>query len=340
MAKKTVTQELTNFAVRRSLNPTPAIMHSLAGFDVPLMKGAGEQPVKVQRTTVLGTQGQYGLKVKDGKNAVSTNNIQEVDVAFLEPDHSVLAVSFGLKVHRLSGKVGANIEMCNIPEVEERIRAMNDAYAAAGGFGCLARLYAERIASGAWLWRNRFGANLVVKVAAAVDGQDAGDFTFTETSRDVEALAKVMEIGLTGGGLVGLAVSGLVEIGQGQEVFPSQEMASNTDVSRAYYANEKGDAMMHSQKIGNAIRTIDIWHDAVNEVGALPVEPYGSSIKHQEAFRYARRSFYTLLKQVLVGEGPLLKVREASSLADLDAIEDGHYFFAMLIRGGVFGMKD
>lgn len=125
-AKKTAAQELTNFAVRRSLTPTPALMHSVSP--------SGETtPVKVQRTTILGTQGQYGLKVKDGKSAVSTNNIQEVDVAFLAAEDAVLRVSFGLKVHRLKGSEGANIEMCNIADVEDRIRSMNDAFASAGG---------------------------------------------------------------------------------------------------------------------------------------------------------------------------------------------------------------
>lgn len=201
-------------------------------------------------------------------------------------------------------------------------------------------MYAQRLASGAWLWRNRFGVNLVVKVSATVDGQGSGNFVFEASHNDISELAQVIEKGLAGEGMVSLSVTADVELGQGQEVFPSQEMATNTDVSRVYYANEKGEAMMHSQKIGNAIRTIDIWHDAFEEVGAIPVEPYGSSIKKQDAFRYTSRSFYTLLKQVVAGEGSLLKVLDATSLSDLDSIEDSYYFFAMLVRGGVFGMKE
>lgn len=333
-AKKTTAPVLTNFAVRRSLNPTPAVMHSI--------NDAGEaSPIKVQRTSILGTQGQYGLKIKEGKDIVSTNNIQEVDVAFMSPNSAVLRVQFGLKVHRLSGNAGANIEMCNIPEVEQRICQLNDAYAGAGGFGYLASLYAQRIASGSWLWRNRYGANLVVKVSATTDGEKADEFVYEGGGQqDVASLGDVIGLGLTGERMVSLTITAEVELGRGQEVFPSQQMATNTNVSRVYYADSNDNAMMHSQKLGNAIRTIDIWHDAYNDVGAIPVEPYGSSIRNQQAYRYQSRSFYHLLKQVLAGEGPLFKILEARTLSDLEAIQDAHYFFAMLCRGGVFGMKD
>lgn len=332
-ATKTATQELTNFAVRRSLNPTPARMFSV-------LPDCSQEPVRVQRTTVLGTQGQYGLKVKEGKSAVATNNIQSVDVAFLNPDASELRVQFSLKVQRQSGADGANIEMCNLAEVEKRIREMNDAYAKAGGFRHLAGLYEDRIASGAWLWRNRFGSNLEVGVDATVDGAPAGRFLFVNGEENVAGgLAGIIEKGLIGEGVVSLDVEADIEIGKGQEVYPSQEMASNTDVSRIYYADEAGNAMMHSQKIGNALRTIDIWHPAFDLVGALPVEPYGSSIKKQDAYRFESRSFYSILAQVVAGQGDILRVLEAKSASDLDSIEDVHYFFAMLIRGGVFGMK-
>lgn len=330
---KTTAKVLTNFSVRRALSPTPGYMYSI-------MPDGAEKPVRVQETTVLGTQGQYGLKAKTPDAAVATNNIQAIEVAFLDPEASELLVAFNLKVHRLPSAEGANIEMCNIGEVEERLRKLNEAYTKAGGFRHLAGLYAERIASGAWLWRNRFGSDLEVEVLPSVDGEELAPMRFTTADQAASGeLADLMGQGLAGEALVTLNVRARIDLGQGQEVYPSQEMANNTKVSRVFYKDEKGHAMMHSQKIGNALRTIDCWHPAYDLIGELPVEPYGSSIKKQDAYRFSQRSFYTLLKQVVAGSGPLLEILNAKSVADLDKIEDSHYFFAMLVRGGVFGMK-
>lgn len=280
-------------------------------------------------------RGRFAVVGEDDR--VSTNNPQAVDVAYLNRQSSVLVVDFGLKIFRESGNRGASISACNLAGFEQSIRALNDAYAQAGGFSYLAELYVERIASGAWLWRNRFGSDLKVTVKARLDGQPAGEFVFTEAVADLKPLASLVEKGLLGEGVVDLFVSGQIDIGVGQQVYPSQEMATNADASRVYYCNEKSEAMMHSQKIGNALRTIDIWHDSYDMVGALPVEPYGSSIRRQDAYRYESRSFYTLIDQVLSGQGPILDILKARTLSDLDRIQDSHYFMAMLVRGGVFG---
>lgn len=55
-----------------------------------------------------------------------------------------------------------------------------------------------------------------------------------------------------------LNVEAQVLLGAGQEIFPSQELVldSNSSKSRLLYQVDNV-AGMHSQKIGNAIRTID-----------------------------------------------------------------------------------
>ena len=76
-----------------------------------------------------------------------------------------------------------------------------------------------------------------------------------------------------------LQVDTYVLLGGGQEVFPSQELildkTGKSKKSKFLYAVDKV-AALHSQKIGNALRTIDTWHPAANEVGPIAVEPYGS----------------------------------------------------------------
>ena len=84
-----------------------------------------------------------------------------------------------------------------------------------------------------------------------------------------------------------------------------------------------------SQKIGNAIRTIDTWYpDFGTEagVGPIPVDPYGAITTMGKAFRspQGKKDFYTLFDKFASGES-------------LECVEDEHFVMAVMIRGGVFG---
>lgn len=84
---------------------------------------------------------------------------------------------------------------------------------------------------------------------------------------------------------------------------------------------------MHSQKIGNALRTIDTWYpDAGNPIA---VEPYGSVTSQGMACRQPTKKsdFYSLL------DDWMLKDKSPDS-------GNQHYVMAMFIRGGVFGSSD
>jgi CRISPR-associated protein Csy3 len=89
---------------------------------------------------------------------------------------------------------------------------------------------------------------------------------------------------------------------------------------------------MHSQKIGNALRTIDTWYpkgETDDDLGPIAVEPYGSVTSQGKAYRQPKdkADFYNLLDAwVLKGKAP--------------EIGDQHFVMATLIRGGVFGEKD
>lgn len=87
---------------------------------------------------------------------------------------------------------------------------------------------------------------------------------------------------------------------------------------------------MHSQKIGNALRTIDTWYPQAEELelGPIAVEPYGSVTSRGKAYRQPAKKmdFYTLLDSwVTKGQMP--------------DIAQQHFVMATLIRGGVFGEK-
>jgi CRISPR-associated protein Csy3 len=113
-------------------------------------------------------------------------------------------------------------------------------------------------------------------------------------------------------------------------VFPSQELILDRgkgDKSRTLYCVNKT-AGIHSQKLGNAIRTVDTWYpdDSDEDMGPIAVEPYGSVTTQGKAYRQPKQNadFYSLLDRwVLKDEAP-------------DA-GNQHFVIATLIRGGVFG---
>src|SRR5690606_32764544 len=117
-------------------------------------------------------------------------------------------------------------------------------------------------------------------------------------------------------------------IGAGQEVFPSQELILDRgrgDKSKTLYSVQ-GVAGIHSQKLGNAIRTIDTWYTGADELGPIAVDPYGSVTTQGKASRQPREKtdFYSLLDNWITKD-------------KIPAIEQQHFVLATLIRGGVFG---
>ena len=85
---------------------------------------------------------------------------------------------------------------------------------------------------------------------------------------------------------------------------------------------------MHSQKLGNALRTVDTWYPGAGEgeLGPIAVEPYGSVTTQGHAYRQPRdkMDFYTLLDTWLLKD-------------QVPVAEQQHFVMATLIRGGVFG---
>ena len=86
---------------------------------------------------------------------------------------------------------------------------------------------------------------------------------------------------------------------------------------------------MHSQKIGNAIRTIDTWYPTPEEgesVGPISVEPYGAVTSRGKAYRQPtqKADFYSLFDRWILNDHK-------------PELGNQHYVVANLIRGGVFG---
>ncbi len=271
--------------------------------------------------------------------AIENPNPQTVDVAALPHDADTLQVRFTLRVLAGAGTPSA----CNDAAYRGKLLDTVAHYRENIGFGELARRYAANLANGRFLWRNRIGAEQVeVHVSQLVDGKAAQKWTFDALElgmrdfdvggKDLTELGDLISEGLNGNQHVLLQVTAFVRIGAGQEVFPSQELILDRgrgDKSKTLYEVKQGSlaiAAIHSQKIGNAIRTIDTWYPDAENNGPIAVEPYGSVTTQGKAYRQPKQKqdFYTLLDNWVLKD-------------DTPAKEQQHFVIATLIRGGVFG---
>ena len=270
--------------------------------------------------------------------AIENPNLQTVDVATLPSDADTLKVNFTLRVLAGTGTPSA----CNNADYQAKLRSTVQGYVQANGFRELARRYATNLANGRFLWHNRVGAEMVeIQVSQLVDGAVAQTWTFDALSLSLREfavptahesglteLAHLVAEGLAGERHVLLSVTAYLRVGAGQEVFPSQELIldkGQSKKSKTLYS-VSGVAGIHSQKLGNALRTIDTWHSDVKELGPIAVEPYGSVTTLGKACRQpkANLDFYSLLDRWLIND----KVPE---------VVQQHFVVATLIRGGVFG---
>lgn len=329
-------------AFERKLDPSDALMH--AGLWAARGDGATASwvPIGLREKSVRGTISNR-LKTKDQDPAkldaaIENPNLQTVDVATLPAEADTVRVRFTLRVLGGAGTPSA----CNEAAYREKLLATVAGYKEAQGFGDLARRYAANLANGRFLWRNRVGAEQVeVQVAHLVDGAAARRWTFADAlgislhgfeaaSGDLAELGALIAEGLAGDRHVLLEVTAFVRLGAGQEVFPSQELIldrGRSAKSKTLY-DVAGIAAIHSQKIGNAIRTIDTWYEGGMSQGPIAVEPYGSVTTQGRAYRQPKNKddFYNLLDNWLLKD-------------KVPALEQQHFVMATLIRGGVFGEK-
>ena len=339
----------TVLAFERKLDPSDAVLH--AGRWDERTRSQAWLPVSIQAKSVRGTISNR-LKTKDQDPAkldaaIEKPNLQTVDVAALPSDADTLKVRFTLRVLGGAGTPSA----CNSAAYQAKLASTVQGYVKQHGFGELARRYATNLANGRFLWRNRIGAEQVeVTVEKLQDGQAVGSWVFDALAlntrsmevsenhaKGLDELSQVVATGLAGSAHVLLQVTAFVRQGAGQEVFPSQELILDKDSARKsktlYHVSNV--AAIHSQKVGNAIRTIDTWYEGADELGPIAVEPYGSVTTQGKAYRQpnakdasgkARRKldFYSLLDNWLLKDV-------------VPPVEQQHFVMATLIRGGVFG---
>ena len=271
------------------------------------------KPITLREKSVRGTISNR-LKTKDQDPAkldaaIENPNLQTVDVATLPANADTLRVNFTLRILGGTGIPSA----CNNADYQAKLLSTIQSYVQTNGFGELGRRYAHNLANARFLWRNRIGTEQVdVRIQHLEKGKPRASWVFdalrlslrdfqasSDMEKDIQSLADVITTALAGKGHALLQVTAFARIGEGQEVYPSQELIldkSNSKKSKTLY-DVHGIAGIHSQKIGNALRTIDTWHKETDTLGPIAVEPYGSVTTLGKACRKPtdKLDFYNLL---------------------------------------------
>ncbi len=270
---------------------------------------------------------------------VEKANLQTVDSCSLLPEHDTLKLSFTLKI--LSGVETPSA--CNNANFQASYQTAVKGYIAEEGFTALAKRYAINIANGRFLWRNRVGVDALeihVKVSNSettwtFDATQISTQNFENSNPDIENLAAKIADALAGKTeFLLLEINAYAQIGYAQDVYPSEELVldkgnSKSKKSKILY-HVKNVAALHSQKIGNALRTIDTWYPEFEEHGKpIAIEPYGAVTNLGRAFRTPKEKvdFFTLFDKF--ARGTTLENKELE-----------HYVMAVLVRGGVFGESE
>lgn len=301
-------------------------------------------PLKLQEKSVRGT---ISNRLKPTVKNDPTKLNAEVEKANLQTvDSCALGINQDTLKHQFTLKVLGGIETpsaCNNPIFKESYSKAVTDYIERTGFTELAYRYAYNIACARFLWRNRVGTENIEVVVKCLNKDIEQTWTFKALELNIRNFDKKNDEVAKLGVLIANALSGkspalLLEIttysqlGKAQEVYPSEELVLDKGKGKKskvlYHVNEL--AAMHSQKIGNALRSIDTWYPAYSE-NDLPIaiEPYGAVTNLGTAFRTPKENqdFYTHFDKWARGE-------------KLENEQDEHYVMAILVRGGVFGESD
>jgi CRISPR-associated protein Csy3 len=292
-------------------------------------------PLKVVEASLRGTISNR-IPLKKFDTEAKKSNLKKVDTCSLAQNQDTLKVSFTLKV---LGDVDVP-STCNNTFFRDQFKECTENYIENHGFKELGYRYAHNLANARFLWRNRAGAETIeVRVRCEYESEiksfrfNAKELSIREFNEDdnVKELGDLIAKTLCSkGGFLLLKVDAFAKMGDGQDVYPSEVMVldkGKLDKNKTLHS-EDGIASMTTQKIGNAIRTIDTWYPDydLHGVGPIPVEPFGVITEMGAVFRTlsGKKDFYTLFDSYSRG-------------GELESKEDEHFVMSVIIRGGIFG---
>lgn len=320
----------TVLAFDRNLEPSDALMWSGNWSDIDTAAAWKKIALFERRNRAVKSNFKSEVLANEEElnKQIAEANLSWGDDAALNYDNDTLRLIFSLRI--LSGIDKPSV--CNAPAFEAEYSKKVSDYLKTE-LDELANRYAYNIANARFLWRNRIDAQNLKVIVSHPSLElplefDAYDYSLKETTATdskVSKLAELIKSGLLGNSKILLTVNAYAQLGEGQRVWPSQEMVMNIpkgEKSRHLFSLD-GQAAMHCEKIGNALRTIDDWYPGFeNTQTPIAIEAYGSVTQRGIAYR-SSKNFQKLLLNWLNNK----------SITD----EEKHFVVAMLIRGGVFG---
>lgn len=229
---------------------------------------------------------------------VEKANLQRVDACSLSPNQDTLKLHFTLKI--LGGI--AQPSACNNALFKQSYSAAVNEYIREEGFKELSRRYAINIANARFLWRNRIGAENIEVQVKALNGDSEQFWVFdateistrhfdTDNAQVIDLSNRISTALSSEDDFLMLEISCYVQVGLAQEVYPSEELVLDKgkgEKSKILY-DVNNIAAMHSQKIGNALRSVDTWYPLFNDkeqtAGPIAIEPYGAVTNLGMAYR-------------------------------------------------------
>ena len=301
-------------------------------------KNLAWNPIKITSRYNRATKSMYSIRNKDSEKIEP--NLAEGDDANLPMNKDTLKLYFTLRV---VGNLGKPFS-CNKPDFAEVLKSKIEKFKNSQNIDDLAFRYAYNIANGRFLWRNRVCAERV-KIYVNDNLQfnaynfSLNNFDINSNDKDLGKLSDIIKEGLKSKNDYSLIkVTAYVRLGEGQHIFPSQEM--NMGEKRKTLFQLENCAAMHNHKISNAIKTIDTWYGDTmliklegkkTEVVSIDseikppiaIEPYGSVTQHGRAYRHNNNHLYSLLLSWVNNH-------------DVDSNQQ-KFIVSNLIRGGLFG---
>lgn len=320
-------------AFSRKIEPSDGLMQ--AGLWENKNNYQAWQNIELHDKRNRATKSQYGVADEEKIQP----NIVWGDDASIPHDMDTLKVTFTVKFLGNIDQAVAN----NRPEFLDKLQLAYQNYQQEITLLPLAKRYVQNLANGRFLWRNRVGAEQIEVTITDTENRDkswtfdAYDVAlqdFDQQDAKLDELAQYVANSFSTGKYLLLKVEAFAKVGLGQRVFPSQEMRDKDKDNKSKFLYQIKTptglcAGLHSEKIGNAIRTIDTWYvveDNQLVKPAIAIEPYGSVPTQGKAYRTSKTDLYSLMVKFINNE----------EISD----DEKHFVVANLIRGGVFGGND
>lgn len=336
------------FTMKRSIQSSDGVFYS--GRNLKIVDGNivldNVKNVLVKEIGIKASKSNYENDENKIADKLHESNLQRIEMASLDSENDWLQVSYNVNFTNQLKPYS-----CNDVSFSEKINEFINLYSEQRGFSELIERYLINIISSIPMWRNRDFASegyakvevneevFIFKLDLHTDELDVNDLS-DEESKSLNELVDFVLKKYKNKKTVSLDVTNYLKLGNGQEVFPSQEFVddkskADNDPSRILAStviNGKRVAVYHNAKIGNAIRRIDNWYGKEGEtVYKVPVEPFAPE-QNKALVHRVSNNFYKLIESNLE---KYMKLMESDNI-DSQSLKDIDFIMACFIRGGVF----